>query len=58
MKKNTLMHIKNYKEEYKDNQNILAKYIWIEEFIKWLTKKDSSLKFKYLIDDDRLKQIL
>lgn len=33
------------------NHSIRSKYIWLLEFIKWKNKKESSLKFKYLIEE-------
>ena len=33
---------------YKDNENILSKYIWLSEFIKWIKLDDSGkLKFQF-----------
>lgn len=45
-------HIDLYKKKYSQNEDILTKYIWIDELLKWIEDENSSeLKFKYLFND-------
>lgn len=42
-------HIEDNKRKYLNSENILTKYIWLEELLKWINDENSSeLKFKYL----------
>lgn len=42
-------YIQENKRKYANSENILSKYIWIEELLKWIDNENSSeLKFSYL----------
>ena len=45
-------HIQANKLKYANSENILSKYIWIEELLKWINDKNSSeLNFKYYLHE-------
>lgn len=50
-----LITIKNNISEnifrYQNNENVLSKYLWLSEFIKWLEKdKTGKLQFQFLAE--------
>ena len=45
-----LKNLENKIEEYKENNSVLRKYIWLKELVKWNINLDSSkIKFEYLL---------
>lgn len=47
--KKVLANVENLIEEYKDKEDVLCKYLWLKDLIKWNMDPKSSNEFEYLL---------